>query len=101
MDGRVPKVQGGQRPKIFTVHHRARPSAGSLTHYKKYLIAITIFVCVICPQVICRMRMISTSNADGEEAPLFFVVKVTEKEMPDTPMELIKIPGLAPGDPNP
>jgi hypothetical protein len=27
-------------------------------------------------QVVCRMKMICTSNADGEEAPLFFVVKV-------------------------
>ena len=32
-------------------------------------------------QVICRMRMITTSNADGEETPLFFVVKVSEAEM--------------------
>ena len=48
-------------------------------------------------QEICRMRLITTSNADGEEAPLFFVVKCSEKEMGDTPMELLKIPGLAPG----
>ena len=48
-------------------------------------------------QVVCRMKLITTSNADGEEAPLFFVVKVSEKEMPDVSMELIKIPGLAPG----
>ena len=42
--------------------------------------------------------MMITSNADGEEAPLFFVIKVSETEMPDVVMELIKIPGLAPGD---
>ena len=47
-------------------------------------------------QEICRIRLITTSNADGEEAPLFFVIKCSEKEM-DVPMELVTIPGLAPG----
>lgn len=44
------------------------------------------------------MKLITSSNADGEEAPLFFVVKCKEKEMSgQSAMELIKIPGLAPG----
>ena len=43
------------------------------------------------------MRMITTSNAAGEEASLFFVVKgLTPAEITNE-MELVSIPGLAPG----